>query len=887
MPERQPLGGLPPESPEDELRRLRAELDSARYENDKLRTINEVLMQRVEMGWGNDSTAYSSFQQAAQLSGSGRKKATEPRDGELQLQQVGLDLNRSRREFELSRQRLVELIESLSDAIAFFDQDRRLLLANSHFLNFWRDTGATITVGKTRLRDLLPLAVRHGIFDPRDRSGKRQVQGRTRLDGSVFRLTDGTWMQMSERLTSDGGLALVYTDVTRLKEEEQQRQEAVLEERSRMLQSIVDNMPQGVCLVNASHELECWNQRFVELTGLGPDAIRPGIDVLKLLRGTEVYAEAVTFHHSQGRPAAFALSSDKEKWLSNGLTLDIRSRPIAGGGYLHTYADITDRSRNAEALRESEKRIRLVTNAMPALISYINEDGRYEFANRAFEDWFGVPSEDIEGMFMREVLGDTEYDNISEYVTRALDGNSVDFEVEQQFPDGRRRTSFKTFIPHRGMDGEVMGFFALEQDVTEQRRTAQALKHAYRHMEQRVFERTRDLSDLNSQLQLEIEERAQIEAELLEATRTAEEASESKVKFIAAAGHDLLQPLNAARLFSASLMERDLGEDTQRLAASLGRSLDDVESIITTLVDISKLEAGVVEAVPEPFRIGELLTTLANEFSPQCQQVGLAFHHVSSRMVVNSDSQLLARILRNLLTNAIRYTDSGRILLGCRRRPGALEIQVHDTGIGIPEDKLPLIFEEFQQIHGQKRRDDKGLGLGLSIVEKLAALLNCRVDVQSVADQGSVFSVTVPYGELQEQAEDAPSIPMLADALEGRRILVIDNEAAICEGMSVMLSDWGCDVVTAQHLSELGADSDALEPPPELVIADYHLDDGDTGLDALELVAQCLGACPPVVMITANYTAELRHTVNELGYRLLNKPVKPLKLRSMITHLLS
>lgn len=871
----------------DEVDRLKAELEAFRYENEKLQKVNAVLMQRVEMGWGNVSTAYSSFQNAALLAEKVKSKAIKLRQTQNKLQEATLDLSRSREESELSRQRLVDLIESISDAIVLFDKERRLILANSHFYDFWKGTGANLEVGETRLSDLVPMSIRYGIFDPSNTPAERGVHRVGQTIDRVFRLANGDWIKMSERPTSDGGLAVVYTDVTQLKEEDIARQERALEAKNLILQSMLENMPQGVSLVNSNHEIESWNQRFIELTGARVHAVQRGGNYIDLLAGTEVYEEAIAFHSLLSDHGATPKEYVKEKQLANGVVLDIRSHPIPGGGYVNTYTDMTDRSRSAEALRESERRIRLVTNAMPALISYINSNKCYEFANKAFEKWFHRPSEEIVGMYLWQVIGASEYAHHKEFVGKALLGEVVSFELEHQLPDQRRRIFNKTYIPHYDANDTVVGFFALEQDVTEQRRTAEALRHAYQHMEQRVFERTKELNELNKKLQLEIQERAQIEEDLLEATRVAENATESKVKFMAAAGHDLLQPLNAARLFSAALMDHELPAETNRLTSSLCRSLDDVESIITTLVDISKLEAGVVDPIYEPFVIDKLLSALADEFTPQAQRVGLDFHYVPSHTVVNSDSQLLARILRNFLTNAIRYTDQGRILLGCRRRSQGLDIQVYDTGIGISEDKLPLIFREFQRVHDSKAREDKGLGLGLAIVERLSGVLGCEVFVSSLPLRGSVFTVRIPYGRLQDRTDSSADPAQLNDCLSGRRILVIDNEAAICEGMELVLSGWDCDVVAVQSLEELTGTEDALTPPPDLVVVDYHLDDGDTGFDALDIIEQALGRCPPAVMITANYTNELRQQVSELGLRLLNKPLKPMKLRSVMTHMLS
>jgi PAS domain S-box-containing protein len=866
---------------------LQAELDALQYENEKLKKINTVLMQRVEMGWGNYSSDYSSFQNAALLAEKVKNKEIKLRQAQHKLEVVNLDLNRIQQESKLGHQRLYDLIESVSDAIVLFDKDRRLILANSRFYDFWRNSGAPIKVGETRLQDLMAMSVASGVYNPAQDVSEKMVLRTNQISDCVFRLTDGRWLQMSERATSDNGLVLVYTDITQIKESEFARRERVQAEKNRTLQSMLDNLPQGASLVNANNKIESWNQRFLDLLGLQASSQIYGMDYLTLLKDTDVYDDALAFQQQETGTIPAQKIFEKEKRTASGKILHIHSHLILGGGYMNTYTDITERSHNAEALRESEYRLRLITDAMPALISYINSNLQYEFANKAFEEWLQRPSKDIEGLYLKQLLTETDYNNHSQYFEKALRGETVNFELEQKLSGGRQRNYYKTYIPHYGNGDVVLGFFALEQDVTERRRTAQGLKYAYQHMEQRVFERTKELNGLNKQLQSEIAERAVIEQNLLAATQVAEQANESKVKFMATAGHDLLQPLNAARLFSTALQQSELSQDTHRLVNSLNCSLNDVESIITTLVDISKLEAGVVEPIPSAFVVDELLVNLANEFQPQAKTAGLDFSYIPCHAVVDTDSQLLARILRNFLTNALRYTETGKLLMGCRRRVDGLEIQVFDTGIGIDEGQLPRIFEEFKRINPSNHADDKGLGLGLAIVEKLAAVLGCDVFVDSVPGKGSVFSVRVPYGKLTASNAPATVLSRLEQPLQGRRILVIDNEQAICEGMSLVLSSWGCEVETVQTLAEITTREEVLSPVPDLLIVDHQLNDDETGFDAVDIINQQLQQQLPVVMITANYSKELRQQVGSLGYRYLNKPVKPLKLRSMLTAILS
>ena len=435
----------------------------------------------------------------------------------------------------------------------------------------------------------------------------------------------------------------------------------------------------------------------------------------------------------------------------------------------------------------------------------------------------------------------------------------------------------RSYVPNRLPNGEVVGIFVLIRDITERRRTAEALHQAYQHLEVRVRERTTELTQLNHQLLREIEERRRAE-------QKAEQANLSKTKFLAAVSHDLLQPLNAARLFTSALQEQS---SSPALVRNVSNALDDVESLLGTLVDISKLDAGVIKADVATFAVSDLLDNLAAEYAATAASEGLRLSYVPSSLRVRSDIQLLARILRNLLSNAIRYTPHGRLLLGCRRRGRRLSIEVWDTGIGIPLDKREEIFQEFKRGDSQRPDQDRGLGLGLAIVEKIAGILGHRIQVRSTPGKGSVFSIDVPLSRQAPKPQAAlPEVLPLLERLEGARIWVLDNDAAICAGMRTLLEQWGCRVNTALNEEDLAAQLPEDAADAGLLIVDYHLDNDRNGLDAVAAInAQRLSPLP-ALMITANYSNELKQQVRELGHTLMHKPVRPMKLKAAISHLL-
>jgi CheY-like chemotaxis protein len=260
---------------------------------------------------------------------------------------------------------------------------------------------------------------------------------------------------------------------------------------------------------------------------------------------------------------------------------------------------------------------------------------------------------------------------------------------------------------------------------------------------------------------------------------------------------------------------------------------------------------------------------------------------VPSSALVRSDLQLLARILRNLLSNAIRYTPQGRILLGCRRRRQSLWIEVWDTGVGIPRDKLGEIFQEFKRGEVVREKQDRGLGLGLAIVEKIARMLGHRIHVSSELGKGSLFAVEVPLARRVPRQKPERSEPeAVLERLNGARIWVLDNDAAICAGMRTLLEGWGCQVTTALSEEDLARQVENFHADADLLIADYHLDNGCNGVDAVATINARRSTPLPALMITANYSNELKQQMRELGHTLMHKPVRPMKLKTAMSHLL-
>ncbi|WP_095139446.1 PAS domain-containing hybrid sensor histidine kinase/response regulator [Pseudomonas sp. Irchel s3a10] len=432
---------------------------------------------------------------------------------------------------------------------------------------------------------------------------------------------------------------------------------------------------------------------------------------------------------------------------------------------------------------------------------------------------------------------------------------------ERLFPNGRVIELIGNPMPGGGF---VMSF----TDITAFREAEQALTEANEGLEQRVSERTQELSQLN--------------VALTEAKGHAEAANQSKTRFLAAVSHDLMQPLNAARLFSAALSHQDddLSSEAQKLVQHLDSSLRSAEDLISDLLDISRLENGKINPDRKPFALNELFDTLGAEFKALAQEQGLTFRVRGSQLRIDSDIKLLRRILQNFLTNAFRYA-KGPVLLGVRRRGGELCLEVWDRGPGIPEDKQQVIFEEFKRLDSHQTRAEKGLGLGLAIADGLCRVLGHTLRVRSWPGRGSVFSVSVPLARAQSVPVHA-AVELNGKLHSGARVLCIDNEDSILIGMNSLLTRWGCQVWTARNREECTALlNEGVRP--QLALVDYHLDHGDTGTELMAWLRTTLGEPVPGVVISADGRPETVAQVHAAGLDYLAKPVKPAALRALLS----
>ncbi|GAC1627779.1 MAG: PAS domain-containing hybrid sensor histidine kinase/response regulator [Nevskia sp.] len=396
----------------------------------------------------------------------------------------------------------------------------------------------------------------------------------------------------------------------------------------------------------------------------------------------------------------------------------------------------------------------------------------------------------------------------------------------------------------------------------------------------------RQLQDANDTLEVRVAERTQA---LDEAKLAAERANLAKTRFLAAASHDLVQPLNAARLFVASIRREELAETPARVIGQVEQSLTAAESLLGALLDISRLDAAAQELRREHFPLARVLDPLTAEFAALAESRGLALRVVTSRALVHTDPALLRRILQNFLSNAVRYTHRGAVLIGCRRlRGGGLRIEVWDTGPGIAAQQQREIFEEFRRLDLRDSAGERGLGLGLAIADRLARLLGHPLALRSWPGRGSVFSLTVPLGDAGAVIAPKSGVARRsADRIVGSLVLCLDNEPAVLEGLCALLTNWGCRVLTARNRAEAEQHWRLHGELPDLVLIDFHLDPdprGDAdGIQAMSRLQALWRAAVPGIVLTADHTQAARAAAAQQGYALLPKPVKPAALRALMS----
>lgn len=521
-----------------------------------------------------------------------------------------------------------------------------------------------------------------------------------------------------------------------------------------------------------------------------------------------------------------------------------------------------------EALQHNRDLLQIALDQMEQGITVFDKDFRLTCWNRQYRTLFDLPDEMGQvGVSLDRILrhlaarGDIEEGQHLAMLDRFT---SFDGPWQMELKTSGRILELRS---NPMPDGGVVATYA---DISARVEADLELKRVNESLEQRVRSRTAELTRVNEEL-------TRVNEELAQAQMLAEEANLGKTRFLAAAGHDILQPLNAAKLYCASLIEKAGRGPVGQAAANIESSLESVETILGAVLDISRLDAGALKPEDTTFRLDGLLKQIGTDFRPLAAAKNLTLTIVPSSLNVTTDRNLLRRLIQNLVSNAVKYTRSGRILVGVRRRGDLAEVQVIDTGIGIAGDKLNTVFREFTRLD-EGMREASGLGLGLSIVDRIARVLRLEIRIFSLKDKGTRFSVLLPITATAAPPEGARtrSRPRSA-SLAGLEVACIDNEERILEGMRLLLEGWGCSVTALSGSHEITSDMSR----PDIVLADYHLD-GETGLEAIAAIRALHGQQVPAVLITADRSSEVRAAAAELDVPVVNKPLKPAVLRSMM-----
>jgi signal transduction histidine kinase len=405
------------------------------------------------------------------------------------------------------------------------------------------------------------------------------------------------------------------------------------------------------------------------------------------------------------------------------------------------------------------------------------------------------------------------------------------------------------------------------------------------NLENRIKSRTEELHATMRRLE-------QTNIDLIAAKEAAEQANISKTRFLAAASHDVLQPLNAAHLSVSALADLQSSPEGTRLVRQVERSLDTMDELLRTLLDISKLDAGVVKPDYSELSIEQLFQSLRSDFQPLAEKKGLRLRFRPTNLSLTTDRSLFRRIVQNIISNAIRYTGKGGVLVAVRPRKASARIEIWDTGCGIPENQTEKVFEEFHRgvTMSEGALSGAGLGLGLAIVKRMADTLGYRVTLKSKPGKGTVFRIDMPAGSFFAAKPTANASEVETPkgyGLFGAKVLLVENDPNVLESMRTLLERWQCSVriasTTEQAMGTLG-DTDWV---PDIVIADQHLDDGDLGTATITEARAYVGRDIPALVVTADPSDLIVKATSELGIELMHKPVKPAQLRALLAHLLA
>lgn len=643
------------------------------------------------------------------------------------------------------------------------------------------------------------------------------------------------------------------------------RQEA--EEARQRLADAIESSNEGFAIFDASDRLVLCNSTYLGLWPGVSDRIEPGMafgDIVRLVAesGGTMGARAAPMRYQSERLLQHAFAGKPHiHALPDGRWIQINELRTREGGIVGVYTDVTQlKVEDARArAREMAERSAILQTTLDSIrdgVAVFDVGGRLVAWNEALAAILGLNAGEVPDALgthaaLAALCHRPDFLPGCPVLDWPAPGETAEQLRTETVGDGRTLE-----VRRRGMpDGGVVISF---HDITDSRRVQQALTRANEMLERRVAERT---------------------AEAQRAQREAEEANRSKTRFLAAASHDLLQPLNAARLFLSALAERRLAPANRTMIGKAAAALDSVEQLLASLLEISRLDAGAIRPEFVDVELADILGPLADEFLPVARSRGLAYRVEAADARIRTDPLMLRRVLQNLIGNALRYTPAGEVRVFTQLSEGWATVVVADTGPGIPEEARELVFEEFRRL--DRPGCERGMGIGLAIVRRMTKLLGHALELESEVGKGSSFRVRVPLA--RGVAVPAASSPRVNGLPRGLRVLVVDNDAAILGGMEALLGGWGCAVRCAPAGEE--ALAAARREPPDLMLVDFHLD-SETGEEVVLAIRNALGRNIPAVIISADHSPELHGRLASLGLPFLTKPVKPAQVRAMMARLI-
>ncbi len=642
------------------------------------------------------------------------------------------------------------------------------------------------------------------------------------------------------------------------------------------LANAIETVQEGFAMFNAEDELVMCNSRFGMHMPDIRNLLRPGLGFTEYVRivsnsrylslpereTPDAWAAQRLVRHKDAS-VIFNVRMSQDRWVQ------VSEHRTRDGGTVILQTDVTDimrleRQERDRILDDQALLIRATLEHLRQGVCIFDQLGRLVGWNRRVGELLSIPIgrftigssfQAIYDQFRAEIslTDDLAYGEIEDWVRGSRSRESLSFEIEHR--SSRTLAVHMQEMPDRGF---VISF----TDMTPERTAIRAISEANEMLELRVMERTLDLED---------------------ALSDAERANASKSRFVAAASHDLLQPLSAAKLYVASLDGDALDPQSRQSAAKAASALQSVENILSALLDISKLDSGQANLHLSTVSLDRLLSQLRDELGPTAAAKDLDLRILRTGAEVQSDATYLRRILQNLVSNAIRYTDRGRVLVGARRMGKSVRVEVWDTGPGIAEEEQDLVFGEFQRLNATASAAD-GMGLGLAIVDRACALLSHPLHLRSQVGRGTVFSVELPLApqDRPQLAPDTNTPEPWHDNLQHRIVLLIENDEELRNALTLTMENWGLDVLPCPNTAEAQALLNDIDMAPDVIVADYQLDDNHSGLDAISEITDVFGPIPACI-ISANRSVELEMRCRERRLPLLHKPIDTDQLQRFLS----